>query len=64
MQIGDLVKTKKATDACKHFCGIIIEELPYNKVSVSFVFHNEIYVNQVNISDLILLSQHTTEDVR
>tara|TARA_Y100000296_G_scaffold79170_1_gene102782 strand:- start:1387 stop:1575 length:189 start_codon:yes stop_codon:yes gene_type:complete len=59
MHIGDLVeiKTNKGK-AYKHYHGIVIEELANNKVSVSFVVDEQIFINQVNKSDLTLLSEH------
>jgi len=61
MNVGDLVKIKD-NKSYKHFCGIIVEELSQNQVSVSIIVDNRIYINQIKKSDLILLSRHNREN--
>ena len=53
MQIGDLVRLKNAD---VNFFGIIIEEISQNEVSVGFISDTKIYINQIRIADLELLS--------
>ena len=53
VQIGDLVRLKN-TDV--NFFGIIVEEISQNEVSVGFISDTKIYINQIRIADLELLS--------